>query len=224
MLLKPRLQVIYDLIADQTNHVVDVGADHAYLSIALIKNNKAKMVSNIEINTLPYKNGINNVKRHHYESKIHFYLNDGLKDLKLPHVDYICISGMGADNIIEIISNNNLNKPDYYLLQPNTDIHKLREYLFINHYEIINEVVIEEKKYYYEIIMVKPDHKINFTYSNEDRYIGPILKTCPTKTLQNYLLHKYNYLSKIIDKATNLDIINEYQTIKEFLNAKKWIS
>lgn len=224
MLLKPRLQAIYNLIIEKTNHVVDVGSDHAYLSIALIKNNKANIVSNIEINTLPYENGFNNVKRFHYENRINFYINDGLKNLSLPPVNYICISGMGADNIIEIITNNNLNKPNYYLLQPNTDIYKLRKYLLENHYEITNEILVEDKNYFYEVIQAKLSHKNNIIYNNVDYYIGPILKNNSTNHLQNYLLNKFNYLSKIIDKVTNLDLINEYQTIKEFLNAKKWIS
>lgn len=220
-MLKPRLKIIYSLINDHPYHVVDIGADHAYLSIELIKNNKADLVSNVEINQLPYENGVLNVKKHNFESKIHFYLNDGLKNLLLPKIDYICISGMGADNIIEIIRNNSLNIPRYYILQPNTDIYKLRQFLLTNNYEIINENIVAEKKYFYEIIKVKIDNTKKVNYQNIDLYIGPILKNNTSLQFKNYLLNKYNYLSKIIGKVTNIDLINEYHTIKEFLNVKK---
>ena len=107
MNLGPRLKTIYNWIKQGANHVVDIGADHAFLSINLIKNNRVNSVSNIEINELPLQNGYKNVVNAQLTNKIKFYLNNGLKNLTLnPAPEYICISGMGADNIIEIISNN----------------------------------------------------------------------------------------------------------------------
>lgn len=121
-MLKPRLNKICQLIND-ADYVVDIGSDHAYLSIELIEQNRAKFVTNIEINQAPLENGYKNVCQKHFEKKINFFLNDGLLNLDLKRkIDYLCISGMGADNIIQIILNNKNNEVNKYILQANTDI------------------------------------------------------------------------------------------------------
>ncbi|MDE7222003.1 MAG: class I SAM-dependent methyltransferase, partial [Ureaplasma sp.] len=55
-MLKPRLNKICQLI-NNANYVVDIGSDHAFLSIALIEQSRAKFVTNIEINKSPLNNG-----------------------------------------------------------------------------------------------------------------------------------------------------------------------
>lgn len=223
-MLKPRLQKIYDLINHDTDHVVDIGADHAFLSIELVKNHKAKQVSNIEINQQPLDNGFKNVSKHNLTEKIHFYLNDGLKNLSLTKpIDYICISGMGADNIINILENNSNNFPKYFLLQANTDCAKLRKFLYHNFYKIILEDLVYENGRYYEIIQAEIiDSKLNYTES--DLYIGPFLKQKTTDEFKDYLLKKHEYLSSLPIALINFDLQSEYQTIKRFLNEKKWIN
>lgn len=224
MNLGPRLKTIYNWIKQGANHVVDIGADHAFLSINLIKNNKVKSVSNIEINELPLQNGYKNVVNAQLTNKIKFYLNNGLKNLTLnPAPEYICISGMGADNIIEIISNNLTNQPHFYLLQANTDNDKLRKFLFTNFFTIKDEIIVYENDHYYELMMIEQSNVlVNFTL--KDLYLGPILQTKPNDIFKQYLLEKYHYLSALPLEKINSNLKLEYQVIKDFLYEKKWIN
>lgn len=224
MNLGPRLKTIYNWIKQGTNHVVDIGADHAFLSINLIKNNRVNLVSNIEVNELPLQNGYKNVVSAQLTNKIKFYLNDGLKNLTLNlKPEYICISGMGADNIIEIISNNSTNQTHFYLLQANIDNDKLRRFLFTNFFKIKDEMIVYENNHYYELMMVEQSNVlVNFTL--KDIYLGPILQTKSNDIFKQYLLDKYHHLSRLPIEKINSNLKLEYQVIRDFLYEKKWIN
>lgn len=221
-MLKPRLQNIYNLIS-KTKHVVDIGADHAFLCINLLLNNICDFVTNIEINKLPLLNGLNNIKKYNLETKTNFILNNGLKNLTLNKpVDYICISGMGTDNIIQIINDNKTNIPKYYILQANNDINKLRIFLMNNNYCIKDEKLVYENNRYYEIIKVEPNCKK--ILNNIDIHIGPIFKKNNTEDFKRHIKLRYNYLQKIPLNLTSNLIKEEFIVIEEFLNEKKWIN
>nr|MDE5617639.1 class I SAM-dependent methyltransferase [Ureaplasma sp.] len=173
-MLKPRLNKICQLI-NNANYVVDIGSDHAFLSIALIEQSRAKFVTNIEINKSPLNNGYKNVCAKKLQKQINFFLNDGLLNLDLKkEIDYLCISGMGADNIIQILKNNKNNIVKNYILQANTDISKLKYFLLNNGFIISNEIIVLENKRYYEIIQCI-EKKSNIIWTNKDYFIGPIL-------------------------------------------------
>ncbi len=218
--MNKRLLEVAKLI-DKCNMVIDVGCDHALLSIFLIQNKICKNVINIDCNVLPLKNGENNVKKIGLEKNIKFILNKGLSNLNIGDVvDYITICGMGSQNIIEIINNSTIN-PKKYILQSNNNSPKLRKWLSNNSYKIIDEKIVYENKIYYEIIMIEAgDTNI---INDVDLYIGPILKN-NNLILKNYLLNKYNYLSKYNYNIVNRELKEEYEIIKNYCYEKKWIS
>lgn len=222
-MLKPRLNEICQLI-NNADYIVDIGSDHAFLSIALIEQSRAKFVTNIEINQAPLDNGYKNVCAKHLEKKINFFLNDGLLNLNLnKRIDYLCISGMGSDNIIQIILNNKYNEVNKYILQANTDISKLRYFLLNNDFIITNEIVILENKHYYEIIeCTKTNDKNN--WSNRDYFIGPILSKSHEIITKEYLNNKFEQMKKIFNTNVNKEFKLEFETIKEFLYEKNWVS
>ncbi len=220
--MNKRLLEVAKLI-DKCNMVIDVGCDHALLSIFLIQNQICKNVINIDSNILPLKNGENNVKKIGLEKNIKFILNKGLSNLNIGDVvDYITICGMGSQNIIEIINHSTIN-PKKYILQSNNNPPKLRKWLSNNSYKIIDEKIVYENKIYYEIIMIEAgDTNI---INDVDLYIGPILKNNNNNLiLKNYLLNKYNYLSKYNYNIVNRELKEEYEIIKNYCYEKKWIS
>ena len=222
-MLKPRLKQVYDFL-NKTNHIVDVGADHGYLSIALIQNQKCNLVTNIDINQKPLLSGKSNVIKLGLENKINFILNDGLKDLKFhPLVDAISITGMGAENIVDIIKNNINNVPKQYVVQANNNSFKIREFIKENNYFIDNEAIINENQINYEVISFFTNKSHNLL-TDIDIYIGPILKLNNDLNLKTMLINKFIKLERIVDLTKNNHIIKQYQAIKSFLNEKKWIS
>ncbi|MDE6894036.1 MAG: class I SAM-dependent methyltransferase, partial [Malacoplasma sp.] len=96
-----RIREIANLI-NNTKIVVDVGSDHAQLSIFLISENRANLVYNIEKNDKPFLNSVNNTKK--YKDKIINLKSDGFEKFdKSIEIDYCTISGMGSKTMIEIL-------------------------------------------------------------------------------------------------------------------------
>lgn len=216
-----RLLAVANFIKN-ADQIIDVGCDHAWLSIFLIQNKLCNNVINIDCNIAPLENGKRNVNKQGLSSKISFILNNGLENLKLDKkIDYITICGMGAQNIIDIITNSSI-VPDFYIVQPNNNVPKLRQWLKNNQYKIINEIVIIDNDIYYEILVIKKDEtNIN---NNIDIYIGPINKLNNLEIFKNYLIYKLNYFSNFDLKIINHNLRVEIETIKEYCNEKKWIS
>ena len=217
-MINNRLLAIANLINDNPISVIDVGSDHAYLSIYLIQNQICQKVINVEVNQQPLLNGLNNVKKANLESYIDFKLNNGLLNLDLNQkTDYVTISGMGASSIIDIISNNTHQKPSYYVVQANNDVNKLRQFLKENNYEIDNELVVEDNGIYYEVLKFHQSDKTNIL-NDVDIFIGPINKNSRNDNLFNYLLNKKNHISKMnLDKIKDV-LKNEYKVLLEFLS------
>lgn len=222
-MLKSRLNEICQLV-NNVDYVVDIGSDHAFLSIELIEQSRAKFVTNIEINQAPLNNGYKNVCGKKLEKQINFFLNNGLLNLNLnKKIDCLCISGMGSDNIIQIILNNKNNEVNKYILQANTDVSKLRYFLLNNGFTITKEIIVLENKHYYEIIeCTKNNDKSNWT--NRDYFIGPILSKSHEIITKEYLNNKFKQMRKIFNTNVNEEFKLEFETIKEFLYEKNWIS
>lgn len=216
-----RLLTIANFVKN-ADKVIDVGCDHAWLSIFLIQNKLCNNVINIDCNLAPLENGKRNVIRQGLLNNISFVLNNGLENLKIDeNVDYVTISGMGAQNIIDIITKSSIS-PNFFIVQPNNNVSKLRQWLKYNQYKIIDEIVIIDNDIYYEILIIQKG-KTNIN-NNIDIYVGPINKLNNYKILKNYLIYKLNHFANFDLNVVNPNLRIEIQTIKEYCNEKKWIN
>nr|VZK65317.1 tRNA (adenine(22)-N(1))-methyltransferase [Mycoplasma feriruminatoris] len=142
-MLSFRLTQVANLI-NNTTTIADIGTDHAYLPIYLIKNNKAKLVYACDINQKPLKIANNNVKKFGLENQIFTILSDGLefvKNKEILDIDYVTICGLGSQTILEILKNDH-KKIKNYLICSNTSIKNLRLWAIKNNYLIKKEMFI----------------------------------------------------------------------------------
>lgn len=157
-----RINEIANLIND-ANICVDVGSDHANLSVILAKEKKAKIIYNLEKNDLPLQNSITNTKAY---SNINNIKSDGFKNFDSSLlIDYCTISGMGANTIVEILNGckNNINN---IILCPNNNYYVVRKWAKDNKWKIKLEKTIFSNKIYYEIIwLTKKEGKRIFSYN-----------------------------------------------------------
>ena len=219
-MINKRLLAVANLINDNPISVIDVGSDHAYLSIYLIQNNLCKKVTNVEVNEQPLLNGLVNVRKYGLENHINFKLNNGLLNLDLNEkTDYVTISGMGASSIIEIISNNTYQKPRYYIVQPNNDVSKLRNYLKENNYFILDEVIIKDNDIYYEVLKFYQSNKTNIE-DDIDIFIGPINKIKRNNETIEYFRNRHKHISKMNLEKIQPILKQEFVIISEFLKDK----
>ncbi|GFN34685.1 tRNA (adenine(22)-N(1))-methyltransferase [Tepidimicrobium xylanilyticum] len=226
MRLSSRLQAIADLIPPNTI-VADIGTDHGYIPIYLIKNKIAKKVIATDLSKNSLAKTIQLVKEENLENHIDIRLGNGLEVLKPFEVDTVVISGMGGLLIRDILDKDR-NKRDsitHFILQPNVASRELREYLYINSFEIIDEKLVKEDDKFYEIIYAKKGKSIVEDYIHYEIGEKLILKKDPL--LKDFVEEKIsilnNVLEKLKDKNTEKsknryeEIVMEVNKLKEVL-------
>ncbi|MBQ7793347.1 MAG: SAM-dependent methyltransferase [Clostridia bacterium] len=140
--------------------VADVGTDHAYIPVQLIKNNRAERVIATDMNKGPLSAARHNTEENGVSDKVELRLGDGLSPLGVGECDVIVIAGMGGELISTILSEGDkvAKSAEMLLLQPMNSQELLRGFLIKNGYEIIDEdIEVEGFKVYNLIIARKGD-------------------------------------------------------------------
>ena len=83
--------------------VVDVGTDHAYIPIWLVKNGVCPGAVAMDINQGPILRAEENIRKFGLETKIRTKLSDGLAALEPNEADTVVIAGMGGILINQIL-------------------------------------------------------------------------------------------------------------------------
>lgn len=137
------------------DRVADVGCDHGYLGIYLLKNGIAKSVIASDVNENPLLSAKINAVKYGVKNKITFYLSDGLRNV--PH-DFDCMvcAGMGADTMISILEAAPWLKSSQYrlILQCQSKRPELRRYLHQQGYRITRETLAQDGKFIYPVMEV----------------------------------------------------------------------
>lgn len=146
-----RIEAISQLI-DNDESVIDIGCDHGFLAKMLrIKgNNKLIICSDNKIG--PLNNARNNLIGY---DNINFELTDGVDN-----IDTVCdvcvLAGMGHNTVISIIENNEnyFRNCKKIIIQVNSVVAQMRQYLSNHKFQIIDECMVYDYKYY-QIMVVK---------------------------------------------------------------------
>ncbi len=109
----------------------DVGTDHAYLPIFLLKEGRIKHAVCSDINEGPLLRAKENAIEYGVEDRIDFYLTDGAKALSGLGITDYAICGMGGELIAEIIKSapHLFDRSISLILQPMTKQATLRRFL-----------------------------------------------------------------------------------------------
>ncbi|MBR3843298.1 MAG: SAM-dependent methyltransferase [Christensenellaceae bacterium] len=210
----------------------DVGCDHGKLSALLIEMGKAERMIATDISEPSLKKA----ERLADESgmQIETRLGDGLKPLLNGEAETVVIAGMGAMQIIDILSADR-EKTDsfaHFLLCPHTYPERLREYLNTNGFIIEREDILfeeDEQKtqknrkndkdalpggHYYPIFLVKKGEET--AYEKDELLFGRWWKTHFDPTYQMFLEGRLAHLNSIIEKApAPINEIEEQKAICE---------
>lgn len=137
--------------------VADIGTDHAYLPIYLVKHGISPRAIACDVNEGPLRRAEVNVKAADLSEKIALKRTDGLHGLEKFMPDDVLICGMGGELIIQILAAADfIRNPDIQLvLQPMTGVEKLRIWLCENGFEIVRESLASEEERVYELICAR---------------------------------------------------------------------
>ena len=183
----------------------DIGTDHGYIPVYLIKNGISKKViaTDISQNSLnkigDYVNSIGNIK------EIDIRLGDGLDPIKPFEIDTVIIAGMGGLLIRDILKKNK-EKSDsitHFIFQPNVASRELREYLYENNFEIIDESLAKEGERFYEIIYAKKGK--DFVIKDIYYEVGKKLILNRDPLLQEFVNYKIEKIQNILKELKDQD-------------------
>ena len=155
----------------QGTRFADIGTDHAYLPIYLMKKNIISSAIAADINQGPLDKADENINKYGFNDSISTVLCDGLAKIEPDSVDDIAIFGMGGELIIKIVDEASWLKDTKkrLILQPMTHPEKLREYLAKNGFYILGETLSFDRDKIYQTICAQYDGIIRdydaFTYT-----------------------------------------------------------
>ena len=165
------------LIADHVNEkiVADIGTDHAYIPIELIKSGKCTRVIASDIKEGPAETAIRHLKNNNIDAEVR--IGPGLTILKSGEVDQIIIAGMGGKMIENILSQSpEIAKTTKLILQPMNAQYELRKYLLDNGYIIEAEDIAVEGFKVYNLFEVVPNGTALVYKSEYDLHLPSFLK------------------------------------------------
>lgn len=206
--------------------VADIGCDHAYLPIYLIRNNIASRVVASDINEGPCERARENIRKSSLTKLISVVQNDGLKGVESFSPDTVVICGMGGDLIKKIVGDSDYTRAQAptLILQPQTKQSELRAYLLGAGYNITDEDICYDDRLY-EVIVAKYDG-IKRAWNDIELLLGkrnierskPLLQELITKTLTQYRTVIAGKLKAGLDTSYEERIIKELGELQDDSN------
>ena len=216
-----RINEIVKQIKKKKCIVADIGSDHAFLALELLKLKIVNRIYNVEINQKPLNASINNTEEYASSKKVINVLNDGLKNWKHEkYFDYVVISGMGGNTIVNIIKCIDSDITiDNFVLIPNNKVDTLRKFLSKNNLYFEYEKTIREHDYYYQLIQVTKNKTKNslVAKTTKDYYFGVYNLKHRSLSFNKMLRQRLKFIqnnSKLIKYNKNIEhemrLINGY--------------
>ena len=171
----------------------DIGTDHAYLPLALVREGRAECALACDVNEGPCRRALNHIAeagRHRIrvtpESAVQVgaggvavMLTDGLRGVEGFAPTDIAAAGMGGELIIQILSASEYIRDEgvRLILQPMTRASKLRLWLYSSGFEAIGENIAESDGRLYQIICAQ--------YTGVVRELTGIEALCGIRNIEN---------------------------------------
>ncbi len=212
MKINYRLKHIGDLV-EANSFCLDIGCDHAFLDIYLVKQNKNIKAIASDIAEGPVKQARENIKREGLEDIIEVRLGNGL-DTYSDEVNTVIIAGMGGRNMIGIFKNNMkvLKKIDTIIVSPNNYQIDVKKFLTKNGFYIDDEELVKEKKFIYQIIKFKRGRK---HYTRKEFFFGPVLLKKKGNLFEEY------YKREKLSREILISILPKNYRYKKFITKRE---
>ena len=180
--------------------LADVGTDHGYIPIYLLQQKKIPSAIAMDINEGPLERAKEHIALYGLQAYIQTRLSDGVAALKPGEVEAVLIAGMGGGLVMHILQDGEqvCRTAKELILQPQSEIERVREFLREEGYTILAEdMVYEDGKFY-------PMMKVQYQGENENA-------------------QKASEVLKLSDLYGGLLLQNRHPVLKTFLEKEKLI-
>ncbi|MBO6016283.1 MAG: SAM-dependent methyltransferase [Lachnospiraceae bacterium] len=207
MELSIRLKSVAEMVTPESR-VADVGCDHGYVSIYLVRNGIATHAIAMDINAGPLASARQNVEREGLAAYIETRRSDGLKMLESGEADTVICAGMGGRLTIRILSEGDVLAKGVreLILQPQSEIGLVRKYLYENDFVITAEKMVIDDGKYYQMMRAQPAEEDDAaleggkTLSEAEAWYGPCLLAEKNRILLLFLRREREKCREIIGR------------------------
>ena len=218
-MISKRLETILKLIPNG-EVLADIGTDHGYIPTYAVKNNIVKKAIAADISKGSLEKAVIEIKNNNLQTKIETRLGSGLEVLEVDEADVVVIAGMGGILISEILNESYHKKykakHPILIFQPVQFSEKLRQYLYKNNFDILDEELIEDEGKFYHIIVSR--YSLEMVLKTIDPpfdEIGNINYRKANEVLFKLLQSKINTNKAIIDKIKESGIGENNAKVEE---------
>ncbi len=189
--------------------VADVGCDHGYLGIYLLKNGLASRVLAADLREKPLDRARQNAARFGVADRMTFLQTDGLRGVRESWETVVC-AGMGGDAIAGILDACPwVRDPAVTLvLQPQTSGNDLRRYLGDYGYSIIQERLVRDGGYLYFAMQVRYGGGVPL--SPGEQYVSRQLLDCGSPLLPDYFTRVLGGLERAVEGLSHSEDTRRY--------------
>lgn len=199
MELSKRLLTVASMVTEG-NFLVDVGTDHGFLPIYLMKQKKIPGALAMDVNPGPLSRAQEHIQAYGLEGYIKTRLSDGLKRMEPGEGDTLVLAGMGGGLMLRILEEGKEATASFkeLILQPQSEIDMVRKELEQRGLQVIEEdMVLEDGKFY-------PVMKLVWgidSYNSEIEYqYGRILLRKKHPVLKQFLENEKTLYTGIMEK------------------------
>lgn len=218
-MLSKRLQTVADMVTSG-NRVCDVGCDHGYVSIYLVKQGISPGVLAMDVRKGPLNAAREHVVKQGLSDKIETRLSDGLHNYNIGEARSLICAGMGGRLMRQILEEEK-DKTDSFqelILQPQSEIEEFRRFLRENAYLIQDEEILEEDGKFYQVMRAVPaGRQAEFPEDElcklKDRY-GPVNLHKKTGVFLSYLLREQKIYGEILENLRENGLADEKRRVR----------
>ena len=202
MQLSKRLSAVAEFLPPGA-FLVYVVTDHGYVPIALLEQKKISSAIAMDVNRGPLERAREHIAQYQMGDYIETRLSDGLHALRAGEGDSLLIAGMGGGLTIRILSEGEplLSGFRELILEPQSDIDRVRAWLLEHGFFLAQENFVEEDGKYYPILRAVPGEKENL--KAEELFYGPRLLEKENPVLREYLLKQQEQNQTLIRQLSD---------------------
>lgn len=189
--------------------VADIGTDHAYIPIFLMETGQIAGAVAMDVNRGPLERAEENIRRSGLADRIKTRLSDGFQSLEAGEADCAVIAGMGGGLMMRILAEGShvVGTLKECILQPQSEIEKVRAFLLEEGFLFLAEDMVEEDGKYYPMMKVTSLTKEGLSdtgqeaepWSGTELRYGRYLLRGKHPVLKQYLEREIHMKRKILD-------------------------
>lgn len=203
MMLSERLEKIVEMVP-KCARVADIGCDHAYVAIELVRRGKAGSALACDVREGPCLSARANVAEAGLSGQIEVRLGDGLSEVEAGEVDTVVIAGMGGELMTRILAGR-LHEFSRFVLSPQSELDRVRHFLLESGMRIADEQMVLDGGKFYTVMLVEAGEE---RYDTECAYMyGQRLLEKKDEVLLMYLKKEYARYAAILKQTQDESVL-----------------